>query len=180
MPQQSKAQAPADPTDPPVPADPPARADGTEPADPQVFTDIVLEIFRVGGVLAVEGDRLTADLGLTSARWKVLGAISLEGRALTVSQIARRMGLARQSVQRLVNELARDGLVALRDNPDHRRAPLVTRSERGAQAYEAAMARYEAWAARLTAGLEPSALARTRETLRAISRRLEETPYRPR
>ena len=143
----------------------------------RLFTDIVLEVFRLGGLLSSEGDRLTADLGLTSARWKVLGAIALEGRPLTVAQIARRMGLTRQSVQRLVNELGRDGFVELQINPDHRRAPLVVRSASGEAAYAEVMARYEAWAARLAQGLDRDALSEGRATLTAMIRRLEEEPY---
>ena len=143
----------------------------------RLFTDMVLEVFRLGGLLASEGDRLTADLGLTSARWKVLGAIALEGRPLTVAQIARRMGLTRQSVQRLVNELTRDGFVELHSNPDHRRAPLVARSAAGEAAYAEVMARYDAWAVRLATGLDRNALSNGQATLAAMIRRLEEEPY---
>ena len=58
------------------------------------------------------GNRLGAGAGLTSARWQVLAALALAGRPLTVAQIARTMGLSRQSVQRLVDE-ARAGHVAV-------------------------------------------------------------------
>jgi DNA-binding MarR family transcriptional regulator len=61
------------------------------------MTDLVLEIFRVNGLLLAVGDRLTKELGLTSARWQVMGALA-DG-PLTAAQIARKMGLKRQSVQ---------------------------------------------------------------------------------
>lgn len=90
-----------------------------------VVTELILETFRLNGQLLEAGDRLTGPLGLTSARWQVLGAIETEGRPLTVAQIGRRMGLSRQAVQRIINDLEPLGFVRLEDNPDHKRARLV-------------------------------------------------------
>ena len=70
-----------------------------------VFTEVVLEIFKLGGLLIHEGDLMTSEYGITSARWKILGAIALVGTSQTVPQIARTMGLTRQAVQRLVDAL---------------------------------------------------------------------------
>ena len=67
-------------------------------------TALVLATFRANGALIAAGDMLTAPFGLSSARWQVLGAVALAGQALTVPQVARNMGLTRQSVQRLVDE----------------------------------------------------------------------------
>ncbi len=39
----------------------------------QLFTQIVLELFKLNGQLIAEGDRLTKGVGLSSARWKILG-----------------------------------------------------------------------------------------------------------
>src|SRR5947208_9580394 len=47
------------------------------------------------------------------------------------AHIARQMGLTRQSVQRTVDLLAADGLVAFADNQHHRRAKLVDFTPRG-------------------------------------------------
>ena len=80
-----------------------------------LVTELILETFRLNGQLLEAGDRLTAPLGLSSARWQVLGAIEAEARPLTVAQIGRRMGLSRQAVQRLVNDLERLGFVSLED-----------------------------------------------------------------
>ena len=70
-------------------------------------TDLILETFRLNGSLLAAGDAMVADLGLTSARWQVLGAIALSPVPLPVAHIARNMGLTRQAVQRLINEMAR-------------------------------------------------------------------------
>jgi DNA-binding MarR family transcriptional regulator len=137
-------------------------------------TDLVLETFRLNGRLLVSGDALVADLGLTSARWQVLGAMALSPVPLSVAQIARNMGLTRQAVQRLVNEMQGDGLVRLAPNPHHQRAKLVVLSATGKTAFAAAMQRQSAWANDLAAGLGIKQIETAAATLRRIRQRLED------
>ena len=137
------------------------------------FTGLVLEIFRINGRILAEGDRLVADLGLTSARWQVLGAIALAGRPLPVSHIARNMGLTRQAVQRVVNELARDGLVDFAANPHHQRAKLIVLTAAGEAAYEGASARQVIWAKRIAAGIDADRLDAATHLLGVLRHRLE-------
>ena len=94
------------------------------------LTDLVIDVFRLNGALLASGDALVKDLGLTSARWQVLGAIAFSPVPLPVAHLARNMGLTRQAVQRSVDEMLSDGLVRLDPNPHHRRAMLVTMTER--------------------------------------------------
>ncbi len=96
-----------------------------------VFTEIVLEVFKLGGLFINEGDQMGMEYGVTSARWKILGAIFLAGEPQTVPQIARRMGLTRQGVQRLVDVMQKDGLLLFLQNPDHKRAKLIDLSDMG-------------------------------------------------
>jgi DNA-binding MarR family transcriptional regulator len=96
-------------------------------------TGLILTLFRTNGLLLAAGDRLCRPLGLSSARWQVLGALA-PGPA-TVAEAARRMGLRRQSVQRLVDALAADGLLELSPNPRHQRAMLVALSDKGQRLY---------------------------------------------
>jgi DNA-binding MarR family transcriptional regulator len=106
-------------------------------------TELVLGIFRVHDALMRRGDELVAPIGLTSARWQVLGAIALAGEALTVPAIGKAMGLSRQGVQKQVDLLREEGLVALQDNPSHQRSPLVGLTRLGRAAYARAS---RAWA----------------------------------
>ena len=105
----------------------------------------VVELFRLNGAFLSEGDRITRDLNLSSARWQVLGALELAERPLSVSQIARAMGLTRQSVQRVANELSNDGLLTFENNPDHLRAKNVVVTSDGLKAFKAAMRRQARW-----------------------------------
>lgn len=138
-----------------------------------LLTDFILEVFRLNGELLAAGDALVAPVGLTSARWQVLGAVALAATPLPVAHIARNMGLSRQAVQRLVNEMEADGLVRFAPNPHHRRAKLVLLTVAGEAAFAAAMARYEPWAQTLGAEIEASALAEALVLLRRLRQRLE-------
>lgn len=153
-------------------------ADMKSPAKPstarEAVTDLVLEVFRLNGELLAAGDALVGDLGLTSARWQVMGAMALSPVPLPVAHLARNMGLTRQAVQRLVDEMKKDGLIRHAPNPHHRRAVLALLTEAGEAAYRAAMARQERWADRLAAGLAPEAVEAARGTLRELRRRLDD------
>jgi DNA-binding MarR family transcriptional regulator len=117
------------------------------------LTRIILDFFRLNSELLTAGDHLVEDLGLTSARWQVLGAITAAERPQPVAWIARDLGANRQNVQRIVNDLAEEGLVGFEPNPHHRRAQLVVLSDKGRQAFDAAMSLQVPWANQLTEGL---------------------------
>lgn len=153
------------------PTSPPSRHDLHRPR--RALTGLVIEVFRLNGDLLVAGDALVGDLGLTSARWQVLGAIALSPVPLPVAHIARNMGLTRQAVQRVVDDMRIDGLVQLEPNPHHRRAMLVAMTEPGQAAYAAASERQERWADDLVAGLQPEGIEAASTLLRTLQRRLD-------
>jgi DNA-binding MarR family transcriptional regulator len=139
----------------------------------EAATDVVLATFRANGLMLGAGDGLASEEGLTSARWQVLGAIRLAGRPLTVPQIARRMGLTRQSVHVTVNRLVDEGMLALAPNADHRRSQLVRLTEDGTGKYSAIDALQAVWVNRLAAGIGRMELETTARVLDELCRRLE-------
>lgn len=132
------------------------------------LTGLILEIFTLNNRLIAAGDRLVADLGLTSARWQVLGTIVAAARPQPVAWLARDMGGNRQNVQRIVNDLEKDGLVAFAPNPHHRRAQLVMLTEKGQQVFEAAMALQAPWVNGLSEGIPIEDLETTSQVLSAL------------
>ncbi|MFZ5709462.1 MAG: MarR family winged helix-turn-helix transcriptional regulator [Pseudomonadota bacterium] len=119
----------------------------------EALTDIVLELFRLNSLLLTAGDRLVAGLGLTSARWQILGAIVAAKRPQPVAWLARDMGANRQNVQRIVNDLHKEGWVAFESNPHHRRAQLVVLTDKGRRTFDAAMRLQAPWINGLSEGL---------------------------
>ena len=101
-----------------------------------LFLDLVLSVFRLNGLLIAEGDEMTEALGLTSARWKVIGVIALSNSGLTVPGIARVLGQSRQAVQRITDVMVTDGLLSYQSNPKHKRSVLVVLTEEGRAAYK--------------------------------------------
>jgi DNA-binding MarR family transcriptional regulator len=108
------------------------------------FSGLVIRVFRLSGMLADEGDALARPAGQTAARWQVLAAIEDEPRP--VADIARALGLARQSVQRVADALESGGFVRYADNPRHRRARLVVATATGRDALRRIQAEQRPWA----------------------------------
>jgi DNA-binding MarR family transcriptional regulator len=148
----------------------------TRTPEAEKATEVLLSVFRANGLLVATGDVLAAEHGLTSARWQVLGAIALAQRPLTVPQIARRMGLTRQSVHTTVRHLLADGLVEHSPNADHRRSQLVGLTELGELRYRAIDEQQAAWANELAHGLSYSDLEKTARVLDELCGRLEAGP----
>jgi DNA-binding MarR family transcriptional regulator len=138
------------------------------------LTDFILDLFRANSLLLTAGDRLVAQLGLTSARWQILGAIVSAERPQPVAWLARNLGANRQNVQRIVNDLVRDGLVAFETNPHHRRAQLVVLTEKGRQVFEAAGRAQVPWVNGLADGLTVKEIEAARRVVTALRDRLEE------
>ena len=98
-------------------------------AEGNALSAIIIAVFRAHGALQEWGDRLAKPVGQTTSRWQVLGCIDNE--ALSVPEIARKMGLTRQSVQRTADHLVEDGLAYFEDNPKHMRSRLLAITENG-------------------------------------------------
>jgi len=139
----------------------------------EALTDLVVTVFRLNGRLLAAGDHLVAELGLTSARWQVLGAIALAPSPQPVAWLARSMGLNRQGVQRIVNEMREDDIVELRPNPHHRRAHLVALTKHGESAYAAASRLQTPWANALAKGFDGEELVAASRIIKALGERLE-------
>lgn len=139
----------------------------------QVFTDIVLEVFKLGGMLIIEGDKLTEELGLSSARWKVLGALAYADAPLTVPQIAHSMGQSRQSVQRLADVMEKAGILEYRRNPHHKKAKLVALSKTGEEIFELLEQKQIPWANANATGISLSDMEITLTVLRKLVRKFE-------
>ncbi|WP_050628529.1 MarR family winged helix-turn-helix transcriptional regulator [Bradyrhizobium viridifuturi] len=139
----------------------------------EALSGLILDLFRLNSLLFTSGDRLVAGLGLTSARWQILGAIVTAERPQPVAWLARDLGAARQNVQRIVNDLERDGLVTFETNPHHRRAQLVVLTDKGRQAFDAAMRLQLPWVNRLSDGLSVKDIETVGRVVTTLRGRLE-------
>ncbi len=144
------------------------------------LTGLILDLFRLNSLILTAGDRLVARLRLTSARWQILGAIVAAEQPQPVAWLARGMGANRQNVQRIINDLRKEGLVAFAVNPHHRRAQLVVLTDKGKQAFDAAMRLQAPWINSLSEGLSPKDIQTMQRVIIALRKKLESNePERP-
>ncbi len=139
----------------------------------EALTELLLTMFRANNLTLAWGDRLVSPLGLTSARWQILGAIVQADRPQPVAWLARDLGANRQNVQRIVNDLMGDGLVAFEPNPHHKRAQLVVLTSKGQQTYEAAIELYNPLVELLAEGLPGDEIEAAQRVLSALRTKLE-------
>jgi len=93
---------------------------------------IVVNIHQLSGAYHQRLQAWTRKVGLTAPQWELMFAAAGENR--TVPQLARRMRLARQTVQRSADQIVRIGMASFRPNPDHQRSPYFVLSEEGRKA----------------------------------------------
>lgn len=140
--------------------------------EPDLLSGTALAAFRLNGQFLSVAEALARPAGLTAARWQVLGAVLHE--PLPVSDVARAMGITRQSVQRIADLLVAGGLAAYVPNPAHRRAKLLAPTEAGLAAVDGITPAHAEFAARLTRELGgPVEFRQALETLESLSGALD-------
>lgn len=127
---------------------------------------LVADVYELAGLLRRSGEITAATQGQTQSRWQLLSVIRDE--ALTVPQAARRLGVTRQGIQRVANELAVAGLAEFQTNPDHRTSPLLALTGNGRDALEAITKRAAVANTRLAAALGPATLRATQDGIRRL------------
>lgn len=137
------------------------------------ITQLTLTVFRLNGVLLQWGDQLVAPLGLTSARWQMLGAIALAGTPMSAPQVGAAMGVTRQGAQKQLNQLLELDLVEVHPNPAHRRSPLYALTPQGLTLYRKADANWATQAARLAALIPVAQASAATQTLESMLHELQ-------
>jgi DNA-binding MarR family transcriptional regulator len=115
------------------------------------LTQIVLKVFRLNGCILDAAEFIADPAGITAAQWQVLGAVLQTPKS--IADIARDMGLARQSVQRIADILVERKLAAYADNPQHKRAKLFAPTARGHASIARLADRQSQWANDVSKGL---------------------------
>jgi DNA-binding MarR family transcriptional regulator len=126
------------------------------------------DVYELAGLSRRTSEAIASDLGQTAARWRVLSVLS--AGPCTVPAAARRLGLTRQGVQRVADDLLAARLLKASPNPDHVRSPLLTLTNRGQLVLEQLTQRSDAARGRLLqhAHITAEDLAAARTTLRPL------------
>lgn len=137
----------------------------------EVLSRVAKTVFHLNGQFLAVAENLAGPAGLTAARWQVLGTILPAPAA--VADIARELGLTRQSVQRIADILVEQGLAEYRPNPSHRRAKLLCATDEGRQAVRQIRPAHAAFAQRLAAQLGHKQFRRVADALSQLSAALD-------
>jgi DNA-binding MarR family transcriptional regulator len=90
---------------------------------------IIADIYQLADQLRRNAEAIARPHAQSQARWHVLSAASADPK--TVPQIARRLGVGRQNVQRIADLLVGEGLASFEPNPDHRTSPYLILADEG-------------------------------------------------
>lgn len=119
----------------------------------QVIDATLHAIWEANRLLRDEGERMATSVGQTHARRMVL---QTAGSGATIPDIARRLRLQRQSVQRVADQLVEEGFACYQDNPRHRRSKLLLTTPAGDDVLDRLVEVHDDWIREIGA-LAPSA-----------------------
>ncbi|MFJ3233646.1 MarR family winged helix-turn-helix transcriptional regulator [Streptomyces sp. NPDC086787] len=136
---------------------------------------LVANVFEAAGALRRSGDALAAGLGQSQARWQLLSVAS--GNPVTVAQASRRLGVTRQGVQRIANDLVREDLAAFQPNPDHRTSPLLALTPAGDRVLREITERATEVNRILATDLSPDEITTARSLLRLLTDRVRQLEH---
>lgn len=99
--------------------------------------DLFKEVFALQATLSRVMDKAHERAGLSTPQRKIIQLLKRLGTA-TVPDIATNLGVSRQSVQVVCNDLLSRELLEFTDNPRHKRSKLATLTESGHRAFQQA------------------------------------------
>ncbi len=137
------------------------------------LTDLIRTVLRMNATVQKSGTRLMRGTGITNARWQTLSELFALEQRVTVSELARYMGLTRQAVQRLADDMARDGLVEFAENPGDARAMHLLLTEAGKAAYDNALEREWQWSNAISEDFDAEQIDRAVALLEDITRKMQ-------
>ncbi len=139
------------------------------------LTDLIRTVIRMNATVQKSGTRLMRGTGITNARWQLLSELFALDRRVTVSELARHMGLTRQAIQRLADDMASDGLVEFVKNPGDARAMHLLLTEIGKATYHEAQECEWQWTNAIAADFDAAQIASAVVLLEAITQKMHTT-----
>jgi DNA-binding MarR family transcriptional regulator len=136
------------------------------------------EVMGCAASLRRVGRMESASPGISLPQQVVLETIHRQP-GLTVSQLARRRGTSRQSVQVLVDRLAEAGFLEYVANPDHRRSERLQLMESGRRALSASRRSQDIWMSGLQKEVTEDQVRACLELLQSIRAKLGGGPPAP-
>jgi MarR family transcriptional regulator, transcriptional regulator for hemolysin len=111
--------------------------------------------------------------GHTMARWETLFLVAFSDHALTQSELAREISIEGPTLVRMLDVLAKEGLIERRQSEIDRRVTTNAITQRGLEAIDQIMAITNALRAEVLQGIDPGELRTTLKVLAQIIERID-------
>ena len=103
----------------------------------EALHDLFREVFRLQASLARVMDKVHEQAGLSTPQRRVIQLLNRLSSA-TVPDMAFELGVSRQSIQVICNDLLSRNLIEFKDNPRHKRSKLAVLTEPGRRTFQQA------------------------------------------
>lgn len=137
------------------------------------MTALISDVYLLHGWLTQVFMTIKDSVGLTGIEALTLYAVVNSGKPVTVPQIGRSLGHARQVIQRAANTLVQRGFLETRENPAHKRAALLVATKAGCEVKLGFDAAGRAMTESLAEGIDLETVLSTREGLGQLRRTVE-------
>jgi DNA-binding MarR family transcriptional regulator len=148
------------------------------PKQPKTRTDagqaieaLIIEIVATFFLLRAEGMRIGVVSPSGEGYWSILNLLKVNGPQ-TVPQLARYRYVPRQSVQKLANEMLKDGVIELANNPAHKRSKLLRLTPKGDVVFQEMSDRIAILAETLAEQQDAAQLQRAADVMKQLHERL--------
>lgn len=116
--------------------------------------------------------RLTAEFGMSLARFDLLSQLERAPAGLTMTELSRQMMVSNGATTSLVDRLAEDGLLQRAPHPSDRRTTIISLTGQGRERFLEIAADHEGWVIGLLDGLSAEAKAELLSGLGALKQHL--------
>ena len=137
--------------------------------------DLFREVFELHAALSSIMDKVHEQAGLSTSQHKIMRTLSHLGPA-TVPDLAALLGVSRQFVQTVCNDLLSRGFLEFTDNPRHKRSKLAILTEPGRIAFRQARQKEDTIIEEALPAIDPGKAAEACELLEGIRKAVQKIP----
>lgn len=134
--------------------------------------DLFREVFELRNALSTIMDKVHEQAGLSTSQHRIMRALNHIGPA-TVPDMAALLGVSRQFVQTVCNDLLSQGFLVFTDNPRHKRSKLASLTEPGRLAFQQARQKEDKIIEQVLPGIEPDKVKEACELLKSIRKTVQ-------
>jgi DNA-binding MarR family transcriptional regulator len=135
--------------------------------------DLFDEITSAARLIAVARDGNDEPIYRTDRVWRVLATVARSPYCLAIADIARALGVRKQTAHAFAHAAGRAGVIELAPNPHDKRILQALLTPRGRACLAAARSAEKSWLATLLNGLGDRELKATLHVIRVVRQRLE-------